>query len=119
MSVLQHVADVLSVSVAELQDDEEAPSTEERPEAFDTIRLALTGHPAIGSVLGTVKPTPSRQIEALRRQHAQVWELVHASRYTEVVPILAELIPGLESAVRTTGSEQDQASARDLLGDTY
>jgi len=119
MSVLQHVADVLSVSVAELQDDAETPSTEERPEAFDTIRLALTGHPAIGSVLGTVKPTPSRQIETLRRQHAQVWELVHASQYTELAPILAELIPGLESAVRTVGSEQDQASVRDLLGDTY
>jgi transcriptional regulator with XRE-family HTH domain len=119
MSVLQHVADVLSVSVAELQDDEETPSAEERPQAFDTIRLALTGHPAIGTVLGTVKPTPSGQIETLRDQHEQVWELVHASRYTELAPILAELIPALESAVRTAASEQDQASARDLLGDTY
>ena len=49
MSVLQKVADVLSVSVAELRGDDEAPDLDERPEAFDTIRLALTGHPAIGS----------------------------------------------------------------------
>ena len=74
MSVLQRVADVLSVSVAELRGDDEAPDLDERPEAFDTIRLALTGHPAIGSVLGTAKLTaPARQMDVLRRQHADVW----------------------------------------------
>jgi len=31
MSVLQRVADVLSVSVAELRGDDEAPDTDERP----------------------------------------------------------------------------------------
>src|ERR1700733_10426617 len=46
MSVLQRVADVLSVSVAELSGgDDDTPAADERPEAFDTIRLALTGHP--------------------------------------------------------------------------
>jgi transcriptional regulator with XRE-family HTH domain len=119
MSVLQKVADVLSVSVAELRGDEEAPDIDERPEAFDTIRLALTGHPAIGAVLGTVTLTaPARQLEALRRQHERVWDLVHASRYAEVAPILAALIPGLETAVRTADGEQ-VAEARELLGDTY
>src|SRR5215472_4462380 len=70
MSVLQRVADVLSVSVAELRGDEEVPDQDQRPEAFDTIRLALTGHPAIGSVLGTASLiTPARQLDDLRRQH--------------------------------------------------
>ena len=102
MSVLQKVADVLSVSVAELRGDDETSDIDDRPEAFDTIRLALTGHPAIASVLGTAKLTaPGRQLDALRRQHEQVWELVHASRYSEVAPILAALIPGLETATRT------------------
>jgi transcriptional regulator with XRE-family HTH domain len=120
MSVLQRVADVLSVSVAELRGDDETPDTDERPEAFDTIRLALTGHPAIGSVLGTVKLTaPARQMEALRDQHSGIWELVHASRYAELAPVLASLIPGLETAVRTADSEPVQAEARELLGDTY
>src|SRR5271165_5105253 len=119
MSVLQKVADVLSVSVAELRGDEEAPDIDERPEAFDTIRLALTGHPAIGAVLGTATLTaPARQLETLRRQHAAIWELVHVSRYAEVAPILAALIPGLETAVRTADGEQIQAEARELLGDT-
>ena len=120
MSVLQKVADVLSVSVAELRGDDEAPDLDERPEAFDTIRLALTGHPAIGSVLGTVKLTaPARQMDVLRRQHGDVWELVHGSRYAELAPILAALIPGLETATRTADSEEVRNEARELLGDTY
>jgi hypothetical protein len=80
MSVLQRAADVLSVPIAELRGDEELPQADERPEAFDTIRLALTGHSAIGTVLGSVKPAAARQIEVLGRQHGEVWELVHASR---------------------------------------
>ena len=120
MSVLQKVAKVLSVSVAELRGDDEAPDLDERPEAFDTIRGAPTGHPAIGSVLGTVKLTaPARQMDVLQRQHADVWELVHGSRYAELAPILAALIPGLETATRTADSEQVRAEARELLGDTY
>ncbi len=120
MSVLQRVADVLSVSVAELRGNEEARDADQRPEAFDTIRLALTGHPAIAAVLGTATLTaPAQQMETFRRQHASIWELVHASRYGEVAPILAALIPGLETAVRTADSEQVQAEARELLGDTY
>lgn len=119
MSVLQRVADVLSVSVSELTGGDDTPVADERPEAFDTIRLALTGHPAIASVIGTVRPAPARHIEALRRQHAEIWELVHASRYTELAPILAALIPGLEAATRTAASQQDRAEARELLGDTY
>jgi transcriptional regulator with XRE-family HTH domain len=119
MSVLQRVADVLSVSIAELRGDEEPPHADERPEAFDTIRMALTGHPAIGTVLGTVPPVPGRYIEALRRQHASVWELVHASRYDELAPVLAALILGLESVTRDPANEQDRDEARELLADTY
>src|ERR1700761_2868380 len=49
LSVLQVVADALNVSVAELQGEsapETADGTESQPEAFETLRLALTGHPA-------------------------------------------------------------------------
>jgi tetratricopeptide (TPR) repeat protein len=120
MSVLQRVADVLSVSVAELRGDEESPAGDERPEAFDTIRLALTGHPAVGTILGTARPAATtQQLDVLRRQHASVWELVHASRYAELAPVLAALIPGLEAATRTARSDTDQGQARELLGDTY
>jgi hypothetical protein len=58
-------------------------------------------------------------MEALRDQHSGIWELVHASRYAELAPILATLIPGLETAIRTADSEHVQAEAREMLGDTY
>ena len=120
MSVLQRVADALSVSVAELRGDEgEEPEEDDRPEAFETIRLALTGHPAVGTVLGTIKPAPDSHLATYRRQHAGVWELVHASRYTDLAPVLAVLIPGLESAARTAASNDDRTQARELLADTY
>jgi len=118
MLVLQRVADVLSVSVAELRDDQ-VSTPEERPEAFDTIRLALTGHPALGPLLDTAKiAAPRRQLGKLRSLHAEIWQLVHASRYTELAPVLAELVPDLETATRTT-SGSTQAEAYDLLCDSY
>jgi len=58
-------------------------------------------------------------MDVLRRQHADVWELVHGSRYAELAPILAALIPGLENATRTADSEDVRNEARELLGDTY
>ncbi len=120
-SVLQKVADVLSVPVTELRDeDEHPPDTDERPEAFDLMRAALTGHPAVDTVLGTVHETVSRDaLDAMRKEHSRVWELVHASSYTKLAPILGSLIPDLEKATRTARSEELRASARELLTDTY
>jgi tetratricopeptide (TPR) repeat protein len=42
-----------------------------------------------------------------------------SSRYAELAPVLAVLIPGLEAATRTARGEAGQAQARALLGDTY
>src|SRR5215469_125087 len=54
ISVLQVVADALNVSVAELQGDsasETPDGADSQPEAFETLRLALTGHPAVSEVI--------------------------------------------------------------------
>src|SRR5262249_9582274 len=120
-SVLQKVADALSVPIAELRnDDESSRDADEAPEGLDMIRSALTGHPAIGVVLGTVRqPVSGDQLGKLRAQQAQVWELVHASRYSKLAPILANLIPGLESAARNAESEELKHESRELLADTY
>jgi transcriptional regulator with XRE-family HTH domain len=54
LSVLQKVADVLSVPVDELRGAEpDDAESADRPEAFEALRLALTGYPAIGVVLGS------------------------------------------------------------------
>jgi transcriptional regulator with XRE-family HTH domain len=120
MSVLRKVADVLSVPVAELRGDDDLIAADERPEGFDMIRAALTGHPAIGAILGTAqRATPAADIEVMRSQHAQVWPLVHASQYTELAPVLAALIPGLETAARNARTDELRRQARELLADTY
>jgi hypothetical protein len=69
MSVLQKVADALSVPVAELRGDDDRPGEPDRPEAFDLIRSALTGHPAIGPLLARAPRRPAaRELTALRKQ---------------------------------------------------
>jgi transcriptional regulator with XRE-family HTH domain len=121
-SVLQKVADVLSVPVTELRDEDEgqSPDADERPEAFDMMRAALTGHPSINTVIGGSHETVSRDaLEDMSKQHSRVWELVHASSYSKLAPILASLIPNLEQATRVAHSEELRAIARKLLTDTY
>src|ERR1700751_3046995 len=48
LSVLQKVADTLGVPVSELRGNEpgDVESSDTRPEAFESLRLTLTGHPA-------------------------------------------------------------------------
>lgn len=122
MSVLQKVADVLSVPVSDLHgnEDEPEPGAEERPEAFDMIRAAVTGHPALGAVLGGHQTRfTGPELDSLRRQHAKVWELVHGSRYAELAPLLTALITGLETASRSLAASELAQEARQLLTDTY
>lgn len=121
LSVLQKVADTLSVPVDELRgaepDDAEAA---DRPEAFEALRLALTGHPAINVVLGSPpKALTDERLSQLRSQREQVWQMVHASRYSELAPLIADLIPELEQAVRADASPELVEAARELLTDTY
>jgi hypothetical protein len=84
------------------------------------IRSALTGHPAVSTILGSGRwATPASELDTMRQQHAQVWESVHASGCTELAPIVAALIPGLEAASRNARTEQLRHQARELLADTY
>jgi len=119
MSVLQKVADVLNVPVSELRGgDDSHPDAAERPEAFDLIRSALTRHPALAFLLGD-QPVPTIKLSALTSQHAEIWDLVHASRYTDLAPVLAALIPGLETVSRAATDETTRRQARAMLADTY
>lgn len=119
MSVLQKVADVLSVPVAELRGEDFQPEADERPEAFDLIRAALTGHPAIGALFGHARHVSARELDAFRAQHSQLWQMVHASSYTDLAENLAALIPGLETAARAASTDELRQEARSLLADTY
>lgn len=122
LSVLQKVADALGVSLAELRTGEPEPAgpAAARPEAFESLRLTLTGHPAVGIALGGPRPSlTGEEIDALRAAHGQVWDLVHASRYSDLAPVLAGLIPALERAVRSDAVAEHVQAARRMLTDTY
>jgi len=121
LSVLQTVASALGVPVTELRDaDADDEMAAERPEAFEALRLALTGHPAINAVLGDQAQalTPER-LDQLRELRGQVWQMVHASRYGELAPLITSVIPELEQAIRADASAELIEAARDLLSDTY
>jgi transcriptional regulator with XRE-family HTH domain len=80
LSVLQKVADVLSVPVDEVRGAEpDDAESADRPEAFEASRLALTGHPAITIVLGSApRALTDERLVQLRSQREQVWEMVHS-----------------------------------------
>jgi transcriptional regulator with XRE-family HTH domain len=121
LSVLQKVADALGVPVSDLRDGETAePDSDSRPEAFESLRLTLTGHPATRAVLSrrSISP-PCDALSRLSDEHSRVWPLVHASRYNELAPIVAGLIPNLENASRTAATAEEKQQARELLTDTY
>jgi transcriptional regulator with XRE-family HTH domain len=121
ISVLQTVADALSVPVSELRDGEpDDAAGSERPEAFEALRLALTGHPAIGTIIGAEPGELTREgLDRLAERHAQIWPLVHASRYSELAPLVTGLVPALEQATRAGASPELTRAARELLTDTY
>ncbi|GHE65171.1 transcriptional regulator [Streptomyces spiralis] len=105
LSVLQALADALNVSVRELRPD--APPTEEaEPEAqarsndLDGLRVALTGHPALGSLFQQPPTEPTPSVADFRQQVEEAWTLVHASSYAALSDHLAKLLPSIETAVR-------------------
>jgi transcriptional regulator with XRE-family HTH domain len=122
LSVLQAVANALEVSVAELRGEEETePVTEEHPQAFEALRLALTGHPAPSAILApfSIRSTDLPSLDSLRSEHAAVWSMVHGSLYGELAPLLSRLITDLELSARHAATEADANEARGLLADTY
>jgi transcriptional regulator with XRE-family HTH domain len=121
LSVLQKVADALGVAVSDLRDGEpSAQDSDERPAAFESLRLTLTGHPATTTVLGGGSTAVANdELPRLAEAHSRVWPLVHESRYNELAPVVADLIPWLEQFARGAPTAEQRQTARELLTDTY
>lgn len=121
MSVMQTVADALNVSVAELQGEaSETDKSQEHPQSFEMLRLALTGHPAPSAVIAPESAdfADIPALDVLRANHSSIWPLVHASKYSELAPALTKLITDLELAVRG-GDDETAIQARQMLTDSY
>ena len=61
----------------------------------------------------------AERLGQLRDQQKQAWDMVHASRYRELAPLVASLIPELEQAVRASAAPELTEAVRELLTDTY
>ncbi|WP_131785016.1 helix-turn-helix domain-containing protein [Protofrankia symbiont of Coriaria ruscifolia] len=113
LSVLAQVADALNIPVSELAPDvpQDALPAEYSPYIAE-LRRVLTGHPALAAVLGadSLSAPSATDVERLAERAGSVWPLVHASRYAEVAPLLAELIPELEVAGRSLPPGEQRAN---------
>lgn len=119
LSALQALADALEVSVAELrsepttQPDQVAPPP---PSDLEGIRLALTGYPTLSTLLGVDQPSGKPALAELTERVNGLWELAHASAFSQIGDELVKLIPVLEDRVR---QEDVTLEEHALLAQTY
>ncbi|MFD5099355.1 helix-turn-helix domain-containing protein [Streptomyces albidochromogenes] len=105
LSVLQALADALGVSVHDVRPDAAAPEEpDEVPQPvsndLDGLRVALTGHPALGSLFDEPQDGPAETVADFRSQVEEAWVLAHASSYAALSDKLSALLPKIEAAVR-------------------
>ncbi|MFF7191788.1 helix-turn-helix domain-containing protein [Streptomyces sp. NPDC008222] len=101
MTVLEKVADVLEVPVAELA--AEAPIVasvaEGEPPGASRLRLVLSAAHSLRAVLAQQNASPD--IPALRAEVDRAWSLTHQGNYADLAELLEGLVPRLESATRS------------------
>ncbi|MFF4707965.1 helix-turn-helix domain-containing protein [Streptomyces sp. NPDC001288] len=123
LSILQALADALHVSVRELRSDA-APPEEVEPEGItqsndlDGLRVALTGHPALGSLFEQPPSEPIPTLADFRRLADEAWTLTHASSYGALSDHLARVLPSIEAAVRHAPAG-DRAELHSLRAKLY
>lgn len=104
LSVLQALADAFGVTTRDIRPDAatEPEPENEQPESNDleALRVALTGHPALGSLFGETATGGPFSVINFRQEVDHVWDLAHASSYAALSERLADLLPRLEAAVR-------------------
>lgn len=122
LNVLQELSDALGVPMQALDPNAPVPSPPTPPgdevsNDLDGARMVISGHPALGVLLGVTPPEPV-PLERLAEQVEEIWELTHQARHAEVSDMVTDLIPKLEKAVRTV-QEQDRPRAYRLLARSY
>jgi transcriptional regulator with XRE-family HTH domain len=120
VSVLQILADALGASVAQLRPEAaQAPRPTETSTADELgeLRLAMTGHPALRTLLGT-DSADAVDLRELTATVDEVWQLTHSSQFRDLEARLGPLLKKLESGVRQlTGRRRKEAAA--LLNSAY
>lgn len=118
MTVLEKVADVLDLPVAELA--AEAPIvasvSESDPPGASRLRLVLSAAHSLKAILG-VPETPD--VPRLRTDVDRAWSLAHEGSYTDLAELLEDLVPRLEGAVRGATDDEQRAELFRLLAGVY
>ncbi|MFJ8727670.1 helix-turn-helix domain-containing protein [Streptomyces sp. NPDC093269] len=126
IDVLQDLADALGVSVQQLRPGTPLPSVSNgnvpdavyRSNDLEEARRLISGHPAIGTLLGAVRPTPRRSLEELATDVDAMWEETHEGNFADVSARLTDLLPDLEQTVRIVEDDR-RPEAYLLLARTY
>lgn len=124
IDVLQQFADALGVSVQRLRPDAPpmplaaAAQDPQRSNDLDEARLLISGHPALGTLLGSAEASPIPSLDELAASVDEVWELTHAAQFSAVSAAVTRLLPILERAVRTVPAIDGQRAYL-LLSRTY
>lgn len=118
VSVLQTLAEALGASVRELRPDPViAQDDDAAPDELAGLRLAMTGHPALHTLLGAAS-SERRDITELRTAVDEAWRLTHGSQFTALAAHLAPLLIELEGTIRTTRGRR-RADVAQLLTRAY
>ncbi|SED60252.1 Transcriptional regulator, contains XRE-family HTH domain [Streptomyces misionensis] len=118
MTVLEKVAEVLEVPIAELA--AEAPIVasvaEGEPPGASRLRLVLSSAHSLKAILGRQDAPPD--VQALRAEVDRAWSLTHQGNYADLADLLEGLVPRLESATRSV-SEAERPELFRLLAVMY
>ncbi|WP_432158376.1 MULTISPECIES: helix-turn-helix domain-containing protein [unclassified Streptomyces] len=118
MTVLEKVAEVLEVPIAELA--AEAPIvasvTEGESPGASRLRLVLSSAHSLKATLGRQDTSPD--VPALRAEVDHAWSLTHQGNYADLAELLEGLVPRLESATRSV-PEADRPELFRLLAVMY
>lgn len=120
VSMLRLLADALGVSVRDLRPETAADGsavTGEAPDELATLRLAMTGHPTLSTLLGTVE-SHSRDMHELQADVEEAWRLSHVSQYGALANLLVPLLADLEESARIARGQRRTEVAQ-LLTTAY
>ena len=123
LGLLQSLADALGVSLQELRSDaspaEAAPQAVKVQPDLDELRLALSGHPALGVLLSTDRNSlVPEHLDSMTERVNDAWSLEHDGKYLTLNDVLPRVITDLERTSRLV-SESDRVGFVVLLARAY
>jgi len=112
LDVLQRIADVLDMPVAELAPGAPTAGVEPIPAHTRALRLLLVTDHALAAAVAQPQARPD--LDRLAEQVDKVWTCARRARYAELHTLLEDLLPQLETATAT----MDPGRADELLAET-